>query len=290
MTAVCDWESLPQRHLHAMKSRGKLRSAKPQMWRCQRCGKIIGSTAEQEPRWDHLPLCPNTMPFVAVVGLHSSGTSALAGVLHHLGVWMGGKLIGYYGNDPDTNCGFETRELQTVVRSVIHWPLTSTSLNHNGIGKRLKPYVAAVKYEAAQNGSAIAGGKHPMLSMMGIGLEQACGDSLIVVDSHRPLEESIASFIRREGLRPADRRFSSAQLKFHQEWLWEKKQAFLARHPNHLRVAYGDLLNSTRDEVDRIAGHLKLQPTPEQIEKAIAWVDPSKQHVNLSGESESGVS
>src|SRR5262249_9106247 len=38
--------------------------------------------------------------FVAVIGLHSSGSSAMAGLLHHMGVHLGNQLGGYYGWNP----------------------------------------------------------------------------------------------------------------------------------------------------------------------------------------------
>lgn len=59
---------------------------------------------------DAKPAKPRQSPyFLAIVGLHSSGSSAIAGVCYHLGVHLGNKLSGYYGNKPNKSCGFECR-------------------------------------------------------------------------------------------------------------------------------------------------------------------------------------
>ena len=54
---------------------------------------------------------------ILVMGMHRSGTSALAGLLHSGGVFMGKNLVGRSRNNPKGH--FEDRELQEINRSIL---------------------------------------------------------------------------------------------------------------------------------------------------------------------------
>jgi hypothetical protein len=58
----------------------------------------------------------NDAKWLAILGPHSSGSSAIAGVCHHLGVHVGDVLVGYYGRDPSKfNCGYEPKGLADLL-------------------------------------------------------------------------------------------------------------------------------------------------------------------------------
>ena len=79
----------------------------------------------------------DSAPFVAIIGLHSSGSSCVAGVLYHLGVHLGNHLGGYYGNDPNGACGFEAVGLAQLCEAAIPFPTTEYKLSRSEIWKRL---------------------------------------------------------------------------------------------------------------------------------------------------------
>lgn len=211
-------------------------------------------------------------PFVAVIGLHSSGSSCLAGVIYHLGVYFGENLGGYYGTDPNTSCGFEEYGLVEVcVRSV---PFESPTMlvSPDEAEDDLRRWIRKQQQKAFQLGT-IAGGKYPELILLREQCKAICGDSLLLVVSERPLDESVRSLIRRDPKRPLDRIIEQ------QQRLWEGKEHFKTMVNNHLEVHYEDLLNDPQTQVERIIGYLGIEPTKEQIEKAIAWPRPEKRHV-----------
>jgi len=218
-----------------------------------------------------------TVPFVAVVGLHSSGSSCLAGVLHHLGVHLGNKLIGYYGNDPDKSCGFEAVQLAKICEDAIPFPSTKYAQKRGTIYWRLFRWINQKRREAHAR-QTIAGGKYPMLCRLGDQLRSVCGDKLKLIAIDRPIEESIQSLIRRCPKR------NPANLRAHQEWLDTGKTDLLAQ-VDHLRVNYADLLSDPNAQIQRILDYLDLKPTDDQRQRAANYVDPDKRHCRV-GQSE----
>lgn len=214
-------------------------------------------------------------PFVAVLGLHSSGSSCLAGVLHHLGLHLGNKLIGYYGDQPDQgNCGFEAAGLAAICEQAVPFLSTDYKMEQEAIRLHLRGWINEKRREAARR-ETIAAGKYPQLCRMGKQLMNLCGDQLRVIVSERPIEESILSLQRRCSER------SPEEVARHQHWLEEGKQWILDRlDPSRkLIVQYSHLLEAPGDEVRRIAQFLAITPEVAQMEAVMKWVDPEKRHI-----------
>ena len=226
---------------------------------------------------DQAKLIPGA-PFVAVIGLHSSGTSALAGVCHHLGVHLGNTFTGYYGSNarnPDKGCGFEAVGLCAIIRRGIRWPENRLLRDESQIEADLRQWIANRQHEA-QARDTLAGGKHPLLLAAPEVLTRICGDNLKVIHASRPLEESIRSFVRRE-----KHRHDPKQLEAHQRWLWGKKVDFLERN-DHLTVEYRDLLQDPAGQARRIAEYLgRDEPTEEELGTIERWVKPEQRHVRI---------
>jgi hypothetical protein len=218
---------------------------------------------------------PREEPFVAVLGLHSSGSSCLAGVLYHLGLHLGNKLVGYYGDQPDQGkCGFEAEGLAAICEQVIPFLSTEYRMNQAAIWLHLCGWINQKRREAARRGT-IAAGKYPQLCRLGRQLMNLCGDRLHVIVSERPIEESILSLQRRCPER------SPEEVERHQRWLEEGKQRILDRlDPSRkLIVNYSQLLAAPREEAERIARFLRLTRDEARMEAVIKWVDPGKRHI-----------
>ena len=208
------------------------------------------------------------VPFVAVIGLHRSGSSCLAGVLHHLGVHMGEMLTGY-----EPTGGFEAAELMAICESAYPFPSTEPALPQTEIVAKLERYVSKVCSTAAERGSRLAGGKYPQLCAMGGALRYVCGRQLRLVHSDRPLEESIASLKERSRRETGFLAAGDAEVERLQRWLWHEKQELLGQVP-HVDVAFADLLAAPRREIERLASELELTPTDEAVATAVAHVRP----------------
>tara|TARA_R110000803_G_scaffold3285_4_gene11197 strand:- start:3696 stop:5162 length:1467 start_codon:yes stop_codon:yes gene_type:complete len=222
------------------------------------------------------------VPFVAVVGLHSSGSSCMAGVLHHLGVHMGDEFCGYYGADPTKNCGFEAVSLAKLCEESIKFPATTTHLKKGQIWSKLKQWMYTARKNAIRK-DTIAGGKYPFFCQMGNQLINLAGDDLRVIHIDRPIEQSVKSLIKR----CPDK--DKTQIQAHQEWLHSGKQTFFNRmedeHPGHiLHVNYGDLLARPTTEVKKIIKFLDLpvKQGHSEYKAAISYINPKLQHIKES--------
>ncbi len=219
---------------------------------------------------------PNSDLFVAVIGLHSSGSSCLAGVLYHLGLHLGNHLVGFYGNDPERSCGFEATGLLQLCHDAVEVPNTEIR-EPRQLFIALRQWIADRQKEAVYM-KTIAAGKFPMLCQMGLATIDACGSNLRVINIDRDLNESIASL---------SKRFPDAgegKIAAHQKWLWQGKIEFKEMlQPNqHLSIEFKDLLSDPGLEITRICQFLEIQPSREKIERAAQWVDPTKRHVDFS--------
>ena len=213
----------------------------------------------------------NEIPFVILIGTQSSGSSAIAGVTYHVGVWLGDDLGGRYGSDPDNQCGFEDKNFGRALR---HIPVLSDRLRQPRILEaKLRQRINELTREARQRGQ-IPGAKRIRFSALGDVFMRILGDRLRVIDCHRPLADSIASLQR---LNPQKTNTAAVQ-----QWIWDSKQRFLAAVPaeQQLRVEYYNLLKNPLAEAQRIAAWLGLEPTQEQIERAVRIVHPEMQHIN----------
>lgn len=219
---------------------------------------------------------PATLPFIAVLGLHSSGSSALAGTLWGLGLHLGNNLKGFYGSTPGKSCGYEAEGLMGLCEQAIPFPSTDLALKPGQVWARLRQWITGRKKEAHQK-KTLAAGKYPQLCRMGNQLRNVCGSHLRVLVADRPLEESIQSLIRR----CPDQ--DPQQLEEHQRWLFEGREELIQNLEDHQvhRVNYADLLADPEGQVRDIAQWLDLnfQDLDERIQKAVDTVNPDKRHI-----------
>ncbi len=214
-------------------------------------------------------------PFVAVLGLHSSGSSCLAGVLYHMGVHMGNKFCGYYGADPRSdNCGFEAIGLRNICESALPFPANEFAIERGRIYQRLSRFLNEKRREAVQQ-NTIAGGKYPQLCALGPQLKDICKEHLRILVSDRPLQESIESLKRRKPNLPEQ------DIEDHQQWLFERREALLGELNSWQvhRIDYHELLDQPRKIAGEIATWLKLKCDDTHFNAVVSWVQPRKRHV-----------
>lgn len=221
---------------------------------------------------------PDQRPFVAVLGLHSSGSSALAGMLYHLGVWFGepSALGGAWGRDPDRNCGFEHGRLATILEKALPFPRVKPARKRQFVWAKLRPWIQLRQAEADLRGT-VAGGKYPLLLPWWNTLRNLCGAGLRVVIADRPLNESVASLQRRVG-----GKHDPETIAAHQRMLWDCLQEAAPAFPDAVRVSYGDLTARPQSVAAGLVERLGLHPTAEQFEKAAGYVKPEMRHLGAA--------
>jgi hypothetical protein len=183
---------------------------------------------------------------------------------------MGEMLTGY-----EPTGGFEAAELMKICESAYPFPSIEPALPQTEIVAALTRYVAKACTAAAHRGLQLAGGKYPQLCAMGAALQRACGEQLRLVHIDRPLEESIASLKERSRKEAGYLAASDAEVEQLQRWLWQEKQELLEQ-VSPVDVAYADLLQAPRREVERVASWLEITPSEEAITKAVAHVQPDR--------------
>ena len=116
---------------------------------------------------------------IAVLGVYRSGSTAVAGALHHLGVDMG----------PPYSGGITSPGLSKQLRQWWDEPRLQEKV---GRAKRVRVLAQWIQ-EREQGGVKWVGMKHPLLSLCGEDLVQAWGEDTRFIRCYRPLDESIES-------------------------------------------------------------------------------------------------
>jgi hypothetical protein len=209
--------------------------------------------------------------FVAVVGLHRSGSSCIAMMLHKLGVNMGDKLGGY---EKANGGGGEAVGLARLCERAARFPKVGIS-DPDGCKRKLAGWIA----DRRRRNNGVIGGKYPHLCAMGAMLKAICGKSLRVIHCDRPLADSIDSLKRRSRRSHGWLRATDEQCEQVQQWLWDEKVPFVSSLPLDvvLDVDYGVLMSQPECVVDEMIAFLGLSPSAQQRSDAISHVKLTKE-------------
>ena len=187
-----------------------------------------------------------------VLGLYRSGSTAVAGVLQHLGVDMGAPFWGHY---------YESRFLSEQLRLWWNEPFLEQQVDKEDRVRALGRWINS--REAL--GNHWVGCKHPLLVLCGEDLIEAWGPETRFIWSYRALDESIESIVRLNWWPEQGERL--------QRILWEEVHKFFC-NTEYLRVELAEMLDDPRRQVERIVEYVRLQPTAGQIEAAVAFIRP----------------
>jgi hypothetical protein len=241
----------------------------PSQWLCgQAGGRSDVSWKDLDDRW-WMP--PSQRPlqgtFVAVVGLHRSGSSATAMMLHKLGVSMGDKLVGY---ESVHGGGGEAAGLANICEWAAKFPSPEITAPRGELRDKLSAWI-----RRRLRGRSIAGGKYPHLCAMGDELMSICGDRLRVIVCDRSLEDSIDSLKRRSAKSRGWLAVTDEQSEVVQKWLWGERERFLAAIPDPTtihRISYERLTECPEEVIDGVVAFLGIEPAPEQRAAAAAHI------------------
>ena len=283
-----DWNAAQHidHHLGRLHMSGSLPIYCPNEWligQAAGTSRISGRTTDLR-FWKHAKefATGGQSPFVANVGLHSSGSSAVAGVCWHLGTHLGNTLAGYYEVDPKhpAQRGFEAQGLARICERAARFPSTEIH-NPQTLHKDLGRWIGERQREANSR-KTIAGGKYPHLCRMGEQLQAICGEGLHLIHCDRPLEESIESLKRR--VQQGSPKCSPIEAERVQRWLYEGKRQFLMDVPaeRQISIEYDALLENPEREVLKLSEFLHITPKPEQINAAVNLIRPERRHIQLA--------
>ena len=190
---------------------------------------------------------------IAVLGVYRSGSTAVAGALHHLGVDMGAPFFeGFY----------ESAELSKQLR---RWWDEPRLVEKVAQAKRVRVLEQWIK-EREAGGAKWVGMKHPLLSLCGEDLMQAWGPETRFIRCCRPLGDSIDS-LKRLG--------RSVDGAFLQGTLMTALDRFFAGR-EHLAIQFADLMSNPRREVERLMQYLGITADEAHIAAAVGFIEPGK--------------
>ena len=190
---------------------------------------------------------------IAVLGVYRSGSTAVAGALHHLGVDMGAPYFeGFY----------ESAGLSKQLRKWFDEPRLVEKV---GSAKRVRVLADWIR-EREAGGVRWVGMKHPLLSLCGEDIVQAWGAETKFIRCCRPLDDSIDS------LKRLGRSVDGAHL---QGTLMTALDKFFAER-EHLAIEFADLMSNPRREVERLVQYLQIEADEAKIQAAVSFIEPGK--------------
>lgn len=197
-------------------------------------------------------------PPIAILGLYNSGSTALAGALHRLGVHMGPP---FWINSDDTSPRnfYEPWDLALQLR--FWWNEPNIRENTD----RATRIACLANWLRMRQGihKGTVGAKHPLLCLCGDDLVTAWGVDTLFLRACRPLEESIERLRARNWFAPREEAL--------QRHLWVALEKFCAKQV-HLPIAFHRLKSETATVLAEIIAYAGLTPTDEQKEAAIAFI------------------
>jgi hypothetical protein len=282
---LCDWPAharSPRHHVdHRMEllhASGRHKVYAPATWIVGQAGgpSDISGRVTQDRFWNGWGKGPRqaVRPPVWVIGLHRSGSSVTAGILHRLGVHMGNRLIGYENRGGRGTGGFEAHGLAMICEQAYPFPSIERAVPIDTTRRRLREWIDARQREAAWRGT-IMGGKYPHLCfMIDLLLEFEPESRFIHID--RPMEESIRSLVDRSAKARGWLRATPEQCERLQRALWEAKTEGLARVPTNRKftIEYGRLTDDPESVVTSLAASLGLAVATRQLAAAAELVRP----------------
>lgn len=205
--------------------------------------------------------------FVPVIGLHRSGSSATAMMLHKLGVSMGDRLGGYESRNGG---GGEAVGVSAICERACRFPATKIK-DYERLAREL---TAWIHRRRQRSGGKPVGAKYPHLCAFGSILRNACGSDLRVVHCDRPLEDSIDSLKRRSRQCTGWLAVSDQDAEAVQRWLWGEKNRFLSSLPADivLTVRHDDIMSRPDRVAEEMISFLGVSPTKEQVHAAVSHI------------------
>ena len=225
----------------------------------------------------------SSIPFVLVLGTHSSGSSCVAMVLAKLGIHMGNELGGYYGG--------EAKGLTEICEWAAPFP-GPVKRPEARIQKRLGLWINQRRNEAemrsrASKQTAVVGGKYPTLSMFPHLVQNIVGKNLVVINCERDLQESIYSLQKRVAeSHPKDPK--TTEIDSLQQKIYREKEKFLRQlgpipcHTVHYNKLLSDPASVIHDLIRFLQERTGADFSAEVVTEAIGLVKPSMRHVDFS--------
>jgi hypothetical protein len=195
-------------------------------------------------------------PIIVVLGPWCGGTSAVAGVLHHLGVFMGANFVWAYRGPHET---WEDSHLSKLCVRAFTEPGAQLQMDPQALVANLRSWADSHR-GAARAAGRRPGVKHPLLCVAMDFIREACGPVVpVVVD--RPVANVIASLNRLGWWQDEQERAESTA-----HLIAARDQALAGAAT--VRVDFEELRAAPAGVIRRLADELDLKVTEAQLKAA----------------------
>ncbi len=209
---------------------------------------------------------------VFVLGLHNSGSTVIAGILHQLGVWFGDS----FGNGP-WGISYEKPTLAGICEKAIQFPFVGHAPGFDWAIERIKTTLRKHRFRQAD----WVGVKYPLLCAIvpELPIQEFFDKRTKISHCNRSLEHSIQGLKRRMG-----HAFPFPIIEKHQCYLHHEKLRFLdglakeSPGTEILEVDYDDLVGDPEPHVRKIASFLGLRLSNSVMKTIQNTIDPAQQH------------
>lgn len=195
-------------------------------------------------------------PIIVVLGPRCGGTSAVAGVLHHLGVFMGAETF-WTNREPHET--WEERHLSLLCGHAFRAPGDRLAMDPDFFAAKLRGW-ADDHRRAARSAGRRPGAKDPLLCLAVDFLRDAWAPTVPVV-VERPFEHVVASLNRLGWFRDERERVSATQ-----RLIAARDQALVGAAV--VRVDFEELRTTPVPVIRRLADQLGLEVTEAQVQAA----------------------
>ena len=198
---------------------------------------------------------------IAILGLYNSGSTVLAGMLHRMGVNMGGPFW-MTSEDGHPDNFYESWALSRQLRC---WWNEPTGTERIAADDRIRYLQSWALVQQAERPDPL-GAKHPLLSFSAFDLVAAWGPATRFIRAARPLDESIAGLQRRSW-------FPGFEVVL-QTRIWEALEAFDRSH-EVISIDWNRAKVEPAWAASELAQAVGLNPNDEQLRYAASLVQPA---------------
>jgi hypothetical protein len=202
----------------------------------------------------------NTQKRIAILGLYNSGSTALAGMLHRLGVNMGSPF--WRVSDENSNENFY--EPYDISRQMRRWYKEPHLIDRGSPAERIAFFRDWITLQESKSAQPV-GVKHPLLSLCASELLNGWGTETCFLWSWRNLEESVAGLQRRGW-------FAPEFVEPLQNRLWNSLQEFASRHPQIIRLDWNQVQSNPMETAQYLATLAGIHPSAEQLQSAAEFI------------------
>ncbi|HEY1687024.1 MAG TPA: hypothetical protein VGG19_19850 [Tepidisphaeraceae bacterium] len=199
---------------------------------------------------------------IAVLGLYNSGSTALAGMLHRLGVNMGAPFWrNSHEIDPENYY-----EPYDIARQMRKWWSEPLLIDHGSSAERVRFFRDWLQLQESKCAGPV-GLKHPLLSLCIKELMTACGNDVRFVWCWREFDESVDGLNRR-------RWFDHRLVAPLQQRLWDRLVALEPAQVNLTKFSWDYVQSNPLDTAQQLAALAGIDATKEQLHAAAEFVHP----------------